>query len=204
MRRIALSTVSVDDHRRHRPYHRDGGHLLRGADHHRQERQELVTYDLGYPNGSPRRSTSRRASSRLGQGNPGPQGPKGDQGVAGKTPPVPPVPLVTLVRQARPAHMAQPWGIAQGAPQFALCIPPTEILLTWFGVGGGIYCVGVNGITPATGVALASPRFISGDAIQTNPALQTACVSSEFEIRTFGGPSNGGAQADRAFAIAIL
>ena len=107
---------------------------------------------------------------------------------------------VPLVRQARPAHMAQPRGVARGVPHFAPFIAPIGILLTWFGSAVGIDRgrVGVNGITPATWGAQAAPRFISGDAIQVNPDLQTACVSSEFEIRTFAGPT----AVDRAFAIA--
>jgi hypothetical protein len=141
-------------------------------------------------------------AGQLPAGQQGPQGPKGDQGVAGKdgAPGAPGAPGPPGTARAYGATM----GNCSGSPAVCSLHPSNRNIAYVVRVGGGIYCVGVNGITPATGVALASPRFISGDAIQTNPALQTACVSSEFEIRTFGGPSNGGAQADRAFAIAIL
>ena len=126
----------------------------------------------------------------------GAQGPKGDQGVAGKDgAPGPPG-----TARAYGATM----GNCSGSPAFCSLHSSNRNIAYVVRVGGGIYCVGVNGITPATGVALASPRFISGDAIQVNPDLQTACVSSEFEIRTFAGPAADGGAADRAFAIAIL
>jgi hypothetical protein len=64
-------------------------------------------------------------------------------------------------------------------------------------VGTGHYCVGVDGITPATGAAVVSTRIVVGFALWAN---NSACVSSEFEIRTF---DEGGSVANRAFAIAI-
>jgi hypothetical protein len=133
------------------------------------------------------------------QGQQGPQGPKGDQGVAGKdgAPGAPGPPGTARAYGATT-------GNCSGSPAFCSLHSSNRNIAYVVRVGGGIYCVGVNGITPATGVALASPRFISGDAIQVNPNLQSACVSSEFEIRTFAGPAADGGAADRAFAIAIL
>ena len=95
-------------------------------------------------------------------------------------------------------------GICSGSPAFCSLHGSNRNIAYVVRVGGGVYCVGVNGITPATGVAIASPRFIAGDAIQVNPTLQSACVSSEFEIRTYTGAAADGSLADRAFVIAIL
>jgi len=134
------------------------------------------------------------------KGQQGPQGPKGDQGVAG-TDGAPGAPGLPGTARAYGATMA---GCSGSPPALCPLHSSNRNIAYVVRVGGGIYCVGVIGITPATGVALASPRFIAGDAIQVNPDLQTACVSSEFEIRTFAGPEAGGVAADRAFAIAIL
>ena len=140
-------------------------------------------------------------SSLTGRRGPaGPQGapgPKGDQGVAGKDgAPGPPG-----TTRAYGATMA---GCTGTPPALCTLHPSNRNIDYVVRVAPAVYCVRVNGITPATGAALANPRFIAGDAIQTNPDLQSACPSSEFEIRTFAGPTAGGAAADRAFAIAIL
>jgi hypothetical protein len=127
----------------------------------------------------------------------GAQGPKGDQGVAGKDgDPGPPG-----TARAYGATMA---GCTGTPPALCTLHPSNRNIDYVVRVAPAVYCVRVNGITPATGAALANPRFIAGDAIQTNPDLQSACPSSEFEIRTFAGPPADGAAADRAFAIAIL
>jgi hypothetical protein len=54
-------------------------------------------------------------------------------------------------------------------------------------VASGTYCVGVNGITPADSVAVASPsETVGGPAVQWRP--NSACVSTEFEINTYVQP----------------
>ena len=91
-------------------------------------------------------------------------------------------------------------GNCSGSPEFCIVVSNRNIAYV-VDVGAGIYCVGVNGITPATGAALASTRFTIGVAVQVNPANQSACGPSEFEIRTFDVDR---AAEDRAFSIAIL
>ena len=128
------------------------------------------------------------------QGPQGPQGPKGDQGVAGKDG------APGLPGTARAYGATWGRGCSQVFPHYCGLHGSRRNIDYVVRVGVGVYCVGVNGISPVGGVALVSTRFVTGDAIQVNPDFQSACVSSEFEIRTFAGTS----LADRDFAIAIL
>jgi Collagen triple helix repeat (20 copies) len=125
------------------------------------------------------------------QGERGERGEKGDQGEAG--------------HDGAPGQDGAPGtaraygattGTCTGTPTEFCALNSNKDVAYVAHVGTGIYCVGVNGITPATGVALVSLRFTPGRAVWEQ---NLNCVSSEFEIQTFDSSS----LSNRAFVIAI-
>jgi hypothetical protein len=143
------------------------------------------------------------APGQLPKGDQGERGPKGDQGEPGQNgaPGQSGAPGQNGTNGTNGAPgtaraYAVVTGTCAGSPTEFCTLSQSKNVAYAARVATGRYCVGVNGITPATGVALLTLRHVVGDIIWVN---NSACDSSEFEIITaFGGNAE-----NRVFVIAI-